>query len=239
VKYWLSYGGGVNSTALAILLLNGKFPQYEPFEVIFADTGCEKENTYRFIKEHFIPYLKKHGKNLIVVRDNESVIERWERFRVTGSRKFRSCTYYSKQVPVGNYIKAHGGGIQLIGIDAGEAHRAKDDPHKRYPLVEAIIDRDECIEIIESAGLPNPGKSGCWCCPFRRVDEIIELARKEPCKLDRLERLEQMAYEKKGIPQYQFQNKPISYWRQRAMNNLVLFHDDYDIAMPCECYDGD
>ncbi len=31
--FWLSYGFGVNSTALAILLVSGKLPQYEPWRV--------------------------------------------------------------------------------------------------------------------------------------------------------------------------------------------------------------
>lgn len=38
---WLSYGGGVNSTAPAILLALGKLPQHREFRVVFADTGDE------------------------------------------------------------------------------------------------------------------------------------------------------------------------------------------------------
>ncbi|MEM3161041.1 MAG: phosphoadenosine phosphosulfate reductase family protein, partial [Nitrososphaera sp.] len=46
-KYVLSYGGGVNSTALMILLVRHKLPiDY----VIFADTGSERPETYTYLK---------------------------------------------------------------------------------------------------------------------------------------------------------------------------------------------
>ena len=51
--YWLSYGGGINSTALAILLIENKLPQYVPFRVLFSDTGNEKDETYNFIGDFF------------------------------------------------------------------------------------------------------------------------------------------------------------------------------------------
>ena len=52
-KYVLSYGAGVNSTALLFFLVKQKFPlDY----VVFADTGNERPETYS--------YLEKHIKNI-------------------------------------------------------------------------------------------------------------------------------------------------------------------------------
>ena len=235
--FWLSYGGGVNSTALAILLTTGKLPQYLPWRLIFADTGEERDHTYEFIEKYFNPWLEAHGRTLEIVKDTETVLERWERFSVTGSRQFRACTQYAKVEPVKRYIAEKGGGIKLIGIDAGETERAIERPLSVYPLVELGIDREGCERIIKEAGLPSPGKSGCWHCPFMRVNEILNLARHYPCRFDRIDRLEYAATAKTHKQRYQWGNKPCSFWRERATMQKSLL-EDYDIAMPCECYDG-
>lgn len=235
--FWLSFGGGVNSTALAVLLATGKLPQYEPWRIVFADTGEEQDYTYEFIEKHFSPWLEAQGKKLEIVKGERTVLEHWEKYRITGSRQFRVCTVLSKIKPIKRYMKANGGGIKLIGIDAGEAHRAIERVGSVYPLVELSIDRERCEAIIKEAGIPSPGKSGCWHCPFMRVQEILNLARHYPCRFDRIERLEQAATAKTGKVFYQWGNKQTSYWRERAISQKSLF-EDYDIAMPCECYDG-
>jgi len=239
VRYWLSYGGGVNSTALAILLVDGKIPQYEPFGIIFADTMTERPETYAFIHDHFEPWLAARGKELITVRAAEGVLEQWERYSMTGSRQPRTCTRRAKIEPIEKYIAEHGGGEQLIGIDADESHRRED---KIRPLVDLGINRDGCVEIIKASGLPIPGKSSCWCCPFLSVGEIIKLARAYPCNLDRIERLENAATakhgpDKLGRPRMQFNDKPCAYWRTRASQG-TMFIDDDDWNLPCGCYDG-
>lgn len=236
-KYWLSYGGGVNSTALAILIVSGKLPQYAGARFIFSDTGEEKPQTYAYIREHFAPYLERNGRVLEVVKPAETVLERWERLRVTGSRLLRGCTVEGKIQPIKRYVQENGGGVQLIGIDAGESHRM---PDRVRPLVDLDIDRDGCEEIIRGAGLPSPGKSGCWCCPFLRVEEIISLAKNEPCKFQRIVRLERVATETHG-PQpdgsgrNHWGDRPASYWEMRASQG-DLFSEGREVDQPCECF---
>ena len=53
--FWLSFGGGVNSTALAVLLVRGKLPQFEPWRIVFSDTGEERPETYTYLRDHFEP----------------------------------------------------------------------------------------------------------------------------------------------------------------------------------------
>ena len=126
MHYWLSYGGGVNSTALAVLLVQGKLPQYEPWRLVMADTGDEKDRTYQYVKEVFEPYLAKHGKTLEIAKPKETVLGRWQRIYVTGSRIIRACSIEGKIKPIERHVEAHGGKLgQLIGIDAGEAHRKR------------------------------------------------------------------------------------------------------------------
>lgn len=238
--HWLSYGGGVNSTALAILLVRGKLPQYNPWRILFSDTGEEKPETYAYIRDHFTPWLESHGKTLEIVRPAESVLQRWERLKVTGSRLLRACTVEGKIRPIEKHIAANGGGVSLIGVDAGEAHRM---PGKVRPLVDLDIDREQCEKIIAEEGLPSPGKSGCWCCPFMRVGDVIQLARFEPCKFERIAKLEKMAtqthgLDPKGNPQTQLGNRPADYWRARASQGDLLETEARPVDMPCGCFDG-
>lgn len=241
MTYWLSYGGGVNSTALAVLLVSGKLPQYQPWRIIFADTLTERPETYKFIEQHFIPYLKLNDKELEIVRPSEGVLERWERLKVTGSRILRTCTVEAKIKPIKKHIEENGGGAQLIGIDADEAHRM---PDRIRPLVDLDIGREECDQISKDAGLPSPGKSGCWCCPFARVGEIIQLAKTDTCRFERIASLERVATEAHGTqpdgqPRTHWHDKPTAYWRERAAQGDFIYDGNrLEPLPPCECYDG-
>jgi 3'-phosphoadenosine 5'-phosphosulfate sulfotransferase (PAPS reductase)/FAD synthetase len=254
--YWLSYGGGVNSTALAILLCEGALPELTPWETIFADTGDEKDETYAYIEHQFRPYLARHGQTLHVCRDRESVLERWERLGVVGSRVHRTCTWHAKIYPIVEHIRRHGGlwDVQLIGIDAGEAHRARnrplrtDDPFaKRYPLIEAGINRKGCAAIIRAAGLCVPAKSGCWHCPFMRKRETLDLAKNHPDRMLRIVELEEASMEirpvEPGKVRAQWAERPAREWlmlakaeQEQGRLPIDLGSDPDDSA--CGCYDG-
>ena len=121
MKHWLSYGGGVNSTALAVVLAQGKVFYAHDWECIFADTGNEKEGTSRY-SDHFAPWLRTKGKTMHTVNPvtGMTVLEYWEKNEMTGSRLMRACTRLAKSEPIDKFVQKHGGGIQLIGIDADE-----------------------------------------------------------------------------------------------------------------------
>ena len=83
-----------------------------------------------------------------------------------------------------------------VGIDAGEAHRARmSGPEKgmeqRYILIEEQIDRDGCKNIIQKKGLRLPEKSGCFICPFQKKHQWKQLRRQHPelfCKAQKMEK---------------------------------------------------
>ncbi|MBF0133861.1 MAG: phosphoadenosine phosphosulfate reductase family protein [Magnetococcales bacterium] len=253
--FWLSYGGGVNSTALAVMVVHGLLPKYGDVKFIFSDTGNEKPETIQYIKQIFIPYLQKYGRDLVVVKAEETVLERWQRYKMTGSRTLRSCTDHGKIRPIMDFVrKVDDSPEQLVGIDAGESHRAKPANKKKrefpkhYPLVERGIDRKRCIEIIKDAGIRIPVKSGCWHCPFMRVREILSLANTFPEQFEKIILLEdvcrtRMIIEGKEIRSYyQWRDKPAIYWWNRAKQeakqmSLNLEWDDIDPNIPCICYD--
>lgn len=242
----MSYGGGVNSTALAVLLVQGRFPEFSPWRIVWADTQDEHDETYDYIFRVFMPWLRKHGKTLEVVRGDEGVLERWERLRVTGSRIVRACTIEAKLNPIERHRKAHGTheDVTLVGIAADESHRAKPTQNGtpvRFPLVEANIDRDDCKRIIAEAGLCVPAKSGCWHCPFMRVGEVLKLAIEQPEKFERIARLENASAEshprEPDMAIAHWGNKPCDYWRKRAagveaQGTLMDVSDD----KPCACW---
>ncbi len=252
--HWLSYGGGVNSTALAILLCEGAIPEFDPWEAIFADTGDEKDETYLYIDHQFSPYLARHGKELHVCRDRESVLERWERLGVVGSRVLRTCTSHAKIRPITKYIREHDASpIQLLGIDAGESHRAKPareeyrDIPKRYPLIELGIDRKDCAAIIRRAGLCLPVKSGCWHCPFIRKRETLDLCRDRPDRVERIVELEEASAEIHPVPpggvRAQWAERPAREWlmlarAEREQGRLPIDMGSDPEDAPCGCYDG-
>ena len=254
VTHWLSYGGGVNSTALAILLASGAVAGVDRWRVIFADTHDEKDATYEYIDRVMRPWLRSRGKLVETVSHREGVIKRWERMSVTGSRLVRSCSVDHKIKPIMRYITAFGtpDDVQLIGIHAGEEHRAKDGTGlpRRYPLIELGIDQAECIKIIKAAGLPVPVKSGCWHCPFMRKAEIIELAVSAPDRFGRIVKLEDAANREHpaddGTPRTQWGTTSNKWRSAREWAALACqtkssgeLYQEVDPDPPCACFDGE
>ena len=215
VPHIVAFGGGVDSTAMIIGMVERKMPIDL---ILFADTGGERPNTYTHIKT-FNEWLKsKNYPEIITV----------EKVRRDGSREtleqechrrhnlpsiaygFKSCSQKHKIAPQDKYLnnwkptkdcwKTGQKAIKYIGYDAGESRRAdnaakRNDPkyEYKYPLIEWDWEREDCLEAIEKAGLPNPGKSACFFCPSSKKHEIIDLYNTYPDLLDRAIAIEEQA----------------------------------------------
>ena len=167
----LSFGGGVNTTALSLLLLwLGR-----KIEHIFSDLGpgAEHPRTVAFI-ESYSEVVRAEGVKFTIIRPDSIWRIPSERMPLLDYIKLhrcsprmpgpRWCTVSFKIRPIHKYIKLKFYG-QFIGFDSKEAGRISDQAGLYYPLVEADIDREECHEIIETFGICNPSKSGCMFCP--------------------------------------------------------------------------
>jgi len=182
-KYILSYGGGVDSTALIIFLVKNKFPlDY----VVFSDTGDEMPETYEYL-EVMEKYLKrkKIPFKIVKVRSKESLSDRCLKRRVVPSQIWRWCTRDMKVTPIHAFYRTFKCHIyQYMGIDYDEFHRMKpakpDYVSNLYPLVDHKIGREECVKIIKKAHLPIPVKSGCFFCPFNNMQRWKEVYDKHP-----------------------------------------------------------
>lgn len=201
----ISFGGGVQSTALAILLGQG---QIQADMVIFANVGANSENpaTLDYIEQYTKPYLSQIGIPFVEVNNSgkdlydftmqaEKSIPLPIHIRGAGMGN-RTCTTEFKIKPIDRYLKAQGytHAIITLGISFDEAHRIKTETwekvgrlYKRYehPLVNMRLKRGDCKRIIESAGMPVPDKSACYFCPFQRRSSWIALKTDTPDLFDK------------------------------------------------------
>jgi len=246
----ISYGGGTNSVAMLVGMRDrGIIPDH----ITFADTGGEKPNTYEHI-EYMKGWCKDNGfPNIVIVktvdiRGEVIVLEDkclQEKKLPSIAYGFKACSEKHKIRPQNKYynnlpdtkaVWAGGGKVtKYIGFDADEAHRSRDfDDHKynvEYPLIEWGYGRAECIESINAAGIPLPGKSSCFFCPSMKQSEIRELAAVYPDLMDRAIAMENNAEltHIKGLGR--------SFRWQDVIATDDLFPDNY-IEQSCGCYDG-
>jgi len=192
MKKYLSFGGGVNSVAMMLMLLDQKVE----FEAIFVDHGTDWPETYEYFNMFQVWLEDNCHKQIVVLKPDVQEFDNlyeyyWEKKWVPSFMR-RICTDKFKIRPIHKHVEKPC--FMLLGIDAGEQKRAKISINKgienRYPLIENEIDRDGCKKIIIDHDLPVPMKSGCYICPFQRVGQWKELRKIHPdlfCKAQQLE----------------------------------------------------
>lgn len=221
----ISYGGGVQSTALVLLAMNGTID----FDVaLFANVGDDSEHpgTLKWVREVMMPLADEYEFPIHelhrVMRDGSSrtLMEDLTRDSRTinipirmanGAPGNRNCTATYKMKVVGRWLKEHGAtkdnpATVAIGISTDEIHRAnskRSEPYERavYPLLDLGWNRGDCLKYIKHELGKVPPKSSCFFCPFQRPDTWAEMARHEPdlfAKSVALERLLNERREKLG-----------------------------------------
>lgn len=167
----MSFGAGVNTTALMVLLTKKKMP----LDVaVFADTGDELPETYETVKVAQ-EYLARYGVELVTVKSkNSTLYETCMRRKVIPSKVWRWSTRDFKIRPIHAYYKSLNSHIfEYLGIAYDEVERMKASKEgyitSLFPLIDRHLTRSDCVSIIEKAGLPMPIKSGCFICPFSPI----------------------------------------------------------------------
>lgn len=227
MKKYLSLGGGVNSTAMLLLLLD----EGEEFEVVFCDPGSEFPETYDNIER-----LKQlHPITVLPGKVNGLYLYDYcLRHQIIPLRFARWCSDKFKVRIIHKYVETPC--VIWVGIDAGESHRVryanKLGIENQYPLVERNIDRVRCKEIIEEHGLPVPPKSGCYFCPFQRKGEFRRLRIDYPelfCKARIMEQVTNDRLRLEGrIPLY-LRDSPIDVVAETDQMDMFGWHQ------PCMC----
>lgn len=221
---------------------------------LFGDTGGEKPPTYESI--YFMTdYLRSHNyPHITWVKAPGTTLERdcLDRKALPSiAYGFKTCSQRFKLQPQDKYLNNWQPALdawergekvtKLVFYDASEGRRAKDYSDDkyivRYPLIEWGWDREKCLEVIKSAGLPLPGKSACFFCPSSKAQEVKQLAKQYPELAKRAIAMEKNAVltDIKGLGR----NYAWADLLEFDEKQVKMFDDDWSTAeVPCGCYDG-
>jgi hypothetical protein len=185
----ISLGAGVQSTTMALMSAAGELPTVDA--AIFADTQSEPVGVYRHLDwlERRLPFpvyrvtagsLKEQI--LAGCKGEARIDARPPFFTAQGGMLNRQCTQDFKIRPIITKVRELVGIApgrrgprkpiveQWIGISLDEATRMKPSQFSyiknRWPLVEKLMRRGECMKWLTERGYSVPPKSACTFCPF-------------------------------------------------------------------------
>jgi hypothetical protein len=187
---YLSFGAGVQSTALLVCSNLGLHGVLRADVAIFADTGYEPAYVYDQLRTmqawSKIPVEVVRAKDQSGRGSFDAIIPA---YTIDGSGDKgilrRQCTSNWKMEPLEAAARRHLGyksrqvvrkrACALIGISTDEAQRMKTSRTRWidncYPLVDERLRREDCLRIVSEAGLPRPERSACYFCPFHTTAE--------------------------------------------------------------------
>lgn len=204
VKFCLSLGGGLNSIAMLFHIIDNKL---KLDWVVFADTGSELPETYRWV-EYIKQLCERMGIGFKRVRPKQWLIDKLKKRQVFPDKYNRWCTRDAKVTPIHKFYREELDCYiyEYMGIDYDEAAKrmtsAKEDYIcKVYPLVENKIGRSGCENIMYSKNLPCPPKSGCPFCPFNTPERWRDIRDNYPGLFEEARQLERNSkhYPKKKL----------------------------------------
>ena len=188
-----SSGGGIQSTAIAVLIWQGRLPK--PDFAFMADVGFESERTIRYIDSVVKPRLREVGLEFNLVDSSNYVdvqlvddkgncnIPAFRR-NADGSvdRLSTRCNGTWKQTVLRKWLRERGVEkcVDWVGISTDESRRAHKNTglkwiQNAYPLIEMGLSRKDCVQNIKDAGWPMPLRSSCVICPLRTKFEWLRL----------------------------------------------------------------
>lgn len=187
-----SFGGGVQSAAIAALIARGDLPR--PDLAVIADTGREAETTWAYLKQVVAPALSPLGVCIEIAEHSLATVDLYSANgtllipaytgEAGGEREGQLPGYCSvewKRRVVRRWLRARNvRDCELwLGISLDEAGRAKGADvgwiEHRFPLIERHLRRADCLRLVAEAGWPAAPKSSCWMCPYRGPKEWAAL----------------------------------------------------------------
>lgn len=188
-----SYGGGTQTAAIAVLILQGKLPK--PNIAVMADTGREIESTWTYLRTVVQPALDLIGLTVEIAQHDLATVDLWTDDSILipaftsladGGKLPTYCSNEWKRRVVMRWLKAQGveRAEMWLGISRDEAHRMKDSDAKwlthRYPLIELMMSREDCVRITREMGWPDAPKSTCKICPHLSNSTWLEMQTDDP-----------------------------------------------------------
>lgn len=193
----VSFGAGVQTTALAILVAQGKITA-DAF--VFADTKGEKPETYEYMQALTIPLLNQVGipfkwlKNTSKY-DGESLYDFSVKHQYLPGMPKRQCSAHFKASVI---HRAFPKAIKMIGFNTDELSRAENPIHVKaeFPLIKLGLSGNDCTRIVQNYGWPIPVKSSCFFCPYQRPFEWNWIKGRHPDLFQKCLDLENAMYAK-------------------------------------------
>lgn len=212
VQFW-SNGGGVQSAAIAALIVQGKLPK--PDLIAIADTERERSSVWAYLDQVIRPALAplEIEVHRICKSDfaKEDLWENWgnsaepqmlmpvfiANFDGSTGRLKTLCSSRWKRRVMQRWLRSRG--VKQcdcwIGFSLDEMRRVRTSDELwyqfRYPLVfDVPMRRSECIGIVENMGWPTPPRSACYQCPNRVDSEWSDMKRNAPYDFARAVALE-------------------------------------------------
>lgn len=190
-----SYGGGTQSAAIAVLVLQGRLPR--PDMVVMADTSRERQATWDYLAEVAGPGLASIGLTVEVAshdlatvdmfaQNGDLLLPAFTRQNGATGKLPTFCSDKWKKAVIHRYLRSRG--IEdcdvWIGMSVDELERMKPSGLLWYrhvwPLIDLRINRANCVALVEAFGWPTPPKSRCWMCPNMAPREWQRMKREEP-----------------------------------------------------------
>lgn len=247
----LSYGAGCNTAAMAAKLIENGWRG----PIAFADTGSEKPETYCHIHwmqtnvfkpasleltwlswksapPEVIELAQKelHDKRVLDKSLEEFCLERF----IIPLRTVRWCSAIFKRALLEAWRVYIGAEVSLIGLDAGERRRLRDDPHVCYPLVEWGWRRKDCIAYLVERQIPVPPKSSCFFCPNQTAREFRELWRTHPDLYERSAALERNVIGRSVNAKLR-DDFSLDEWRRRFEAEIPMDLGEQSVTNYCIC----
>ncbi len=210
----LSLGVGVQSSTLALMAARGEIGPM-PDVAMFADTGWEPKGIYEYLDwlKTQLPFpvirVTRDGLDLgefsmAVARGDlprsGSPIPPWFTKNPDGMIPLQ-CSKEFKTRPITKAIRqmmgiepgARGPNYpvveQWLGISRDEMQRMKHHEQKmvrnRWPLIEAGMNRQECLQWMRDRQYPLPAKSSCVFCPMRDSAAWSKMKSEQPEDFER------------------------------------------------------
>ena len=246
----LSLGGGVQSSAMLLMALEGRFGD-KPDLALFVDPGWESRATYEWLKlltAHVSPFpvvtisdgnirtnasprAKRDGKRFVTV----------PAYLEGGGMGRRQCTNEFKLKPIRRHFRDLGATAQTpvecwIGISTDEAGRIKPSQVRyavnRWPLIEANLNRRDCADYLQSRMGAVAPKSSCIGCPFHDDRYWARLRAESPEEFEDACRFDDEIREGSGTIRRQFLHRSCTPLRQigefRHEKQGAMFVDAFD-----------
>jgi len=212
-KLAISFSGGRTSAVMTKLCVE-KFSDTHDIAITFANTGCEHENTLKFVDQcdkHFgwgVVWLEavvdqERGKGIrhkivnfeTAARDGEPMEADFEKHGLPGPG-YLHCTRDTKELPIKSYLERdlcwkHGDYWIAIGIRADEMDRVSQNREKLrfvYPLVDAgwtkVDVKKECASWPFDLDLKGEHYGNCVWCWKKSLRKLLTLAQDDPSIFD-------------------------------------------------------